>query len=92
MPRYNGTKVRAVILAQGRRQDWVARRVGVSTALISLVLHGKRTVSADVAQKIADVLQVPLLSAFDLTEGSDYLSPVIDVPLSHAVNDERNAA
>lgn len=57
--RYTSTGLSRVLKAQGRRSDWLATKVGVSKALISHLLTGRRTVSLDVAQRIADALDVP---------------------------------
>jgi transcriptional regulator with XRE-family HTH domain len=69
-PRYTGTKIRSALVAQGRRQDWLARQVGISAAMLNLAMSGKRTLGSDVAERISLVLQVPFDLLFDSPIGS----------------------
>lgn len=55
----------AAIEDQGRRYVWLADRVGISTPLLSLALSGKRTVSHDVAARIASELAVSFATVFE---------------------------
>jgi transcriptional regulator with XRE-family HTH domain len=73
-PRFNGRKLAAVIREQGRRQDWLAARAGISEALLSRLLRGERNVSEDVARRLAYALDVPFFVAFDLSVESESLS------------------
>lgn len=63
--RYSGMNIRAVLDTQGRRQDWLAEQVGISDALLSMAINGKRTLGADVAKRIATVLGVPFFVIFE---------------------------
>lgn len=56
--RYMATNLRDEIDRQGRKVIWIAEQAGVSHALISLVCDGKRSVSGDIAQSIANALGV----------------------------------
>jgi transcriptional regulator with XRE-family HTH domain len=71
--RYSGDRIKPILAAQGRRQDWLAAQVGVSQTLISRLLSGKRTVDVDTAKRIANVLQVPFFVAFEFPNGSEML-------------------
>lgn len=63
--RYGAGRIADFLESQGRRRDWLAARVGISKSLLSLVLAGERTLSADVAARIAGTLQVPFGVLFD---------------------------
>lgn len=69
--RYSGTNIRAVLDAQGRRQDWLADQVGISDALLSMAINGKRTLGAGVAKRIATVLGVPFFVIFESPIGRE---------------------
>jgi plasmid maintenance system antidote protein VapI len=69
--RYMATNLRTVIDDQGRKVIWIAEQVGVSHALISLVCDGKRSIDAERAQAIADVLGVELVHIFALAANGD---------------------
>lgn len=60
MTRISGTKIGDVLTAQGRRQDWLAERVGVSPAAVNRWVKGSRTVDIETARRIAEILDVPL--------------------------------
>ncbi len=70
---YQATGLKAVLAAQGRRQDWLARQVGVSEQLISSALSGRRNLTREVAERVANVLGVPFFVVFDLS--GDAVSP-----------------
>lgn len=63
-PRYRATNLAVVIDAQGRRRDWLAGQLGVSASLMTLVIQGKRTVSAEHARATAKALDAPLDDLF----------------------------
>jgi transcriptional regulator with XRE-family HTH domain len=69
MTRYNGRKLAGLMAAQGRTGKWLARQVGISEASISRLMHGKQSVDAVLAQRIAATLQVPLFLCFDVHDG-----------------------
>ncbi len=64
---YNATRLGPILAAQGRRQDWLARSAGISESYLSHALKGRMNFTVETAQRIADVLGVPLFLAFDLT-------------------------
>lgn len=69
--RYPGMKIRDVLDAQGRRQDWLAREVGVSPATVNRWLKGYRSVSPVHAGRVAAALGVPFFFLFDVPIGTD---------------------
>lgn len=54
--------------------NWVAARVGISRSYMSHIVAGRRIVSAELASKIADTLNVPFFVAFELSDGDDSVS------------------
>jgi transcriptional regulator with XRE-family HTH domain len=69
--RYRATHLKAIMDEQGRKRSWLARKVGVSESFIRFILSGERTVSEEVAERIATALGVPLFFAFDGTDVPD---------------------
>ncbi len=71
IPRYSvrATALRSLLATQGRRKDWLAKQAGIHPSLLSHVMAGRRTVSSDVAERIAGALQVPLSLAFVAVDG-----------------------
>jgi transcriptional regulator with XRE-family HTH domain len=53
-------RLRRLIDARGLRYSWVARRAGVSPALLSMVMSGRRRMTDALAERLADVLAVPV--------------------------------
>ena len=64
----------AVLEAQGRKQSWLAERLGVSKPLLCLIIGGVKTVDLPRGQQIADVLGVPFRLLFKLRNGSNMVS------------------
>ena len=60
--RFTGSKIKIVLLEQGRRQDWLANQVGVSQSTVTRWLKGDLAIRQMHALKIAQTLGVP----FDL--------------------------
>jgi hypothetical protein len=60
----------AVLAAQGRKQSWLAERLGVSSSLLCLIIGGAKTVGRDRGQQIADALGVPFGLLFKLRSRS----------------------
>jgi hypothetical protein len=56
----------AVLAAQGRKQAWLAQRLGVSTSLLCLIIGGAKTVNRERGQQIADTLGMPFALLFKL--------------------------
>lgn len=67
--RYTAPKLRAILNAQGRRQDWLAAQVGISGALLNRAMGETRTIDEATALRIAAVLGVPFFVAFDFPKG-----------------------
>jgi hypothetical protein len=64
----------AVLIAQGRKQSWLAERLGVSSSLLCLIIGGAKTVDRARGQQIADALGVPIGLLFKLRSRSDSVS------------------
>ena len=47
-----------------RNQSWLARKIGVSPSLITLMIQGKKEITQDKKQKIALVLHVSVNDLF----------------------------
>ena len=52
--------LKAVIEHQGRSIQWMAGRLGIGHSMVSLIVSEKRTVSMDRAQRVSDLLGVPV--------------------------------
>jgi hypothetical protein len=61
----------AVLAVQGRKQAWLAERLGVSSSLLCLIIGGAKTVDCARGQQIADALGVPFRMLFKLRKRSD---------------------
>ena len=61
----------AVLIAQGRKQSWLAERLGVSGSLLCLIIGGTKTVDHARGQQIADALGVPFRLLFKLRPRSE---------------------
>ena len=75
-PRYTSRTLAQVIAHQGRRQDWLAKRTGLSESMLSMVLSGQRTINEESAQRIAAAVQVPIFLLFDVTIGTEHADDV----------------
>jgi len=62
--RYRPTGLREALAAQERTVVWSARKAGVSHPLIFLALTGRRTLSENVAERIAAALGLPVDALF----------------------------
>lgn len=72
--RYRATNLGRVLESQGRKQRWLAERIGVSGAYISLIIAGERTVDQETGERIAALLDVPLFLLFSLGKQSNSIS------------------
>lgn len=68
--RFGAGNLEAVLVEQGRMQNWVAQQAGISESLISKVLKGQRTLSKPDAERVARVLGVPFFMLFNLRDRS----------------------
>ncbi len=64
--RYVATHLGDVLESQGRKQCWLAGRIGVSGGYISLIIAGERTVDRATGERIAALLGVPFFLLFTL--------------------------
>ena len=65
--RFPGLRFR-VIDEQGRKRRWLAERVGVSEAYLSLIIAGSRTVDRALGERIGALLGVPFFLLFEIAE------------------------
>ena len=74
-PRYLAKEaLREILDEQGRKASWLAHRLGVSKALMSLVLSRQRTLGLQEAQRIADLLGRSFFVLFELAEAREVVS------------------
>lgn len=59
-PRIHTERVRRQLIAQGRKQTWLAQRLGVSPGQLCRLLDGDRRLQPGQAVQIADALGLPL--------------------------------
>ena len=63
--RYRATdQLTATLRDQERSRRWLARKMKVSATLLTLLVQGKRTVSAEPAHRAAEALGAPFGSLF----------------------------
>ena len=72
--RYKATHLGAVLECQGRKQRWLAERIGVSGGYVSLIIAGERTVDRKQGEQIAELLDVPFFLLFALGGKSNIFS------------------
>jgi transcriptional regulator with XRE-family HTH domain len=72
--RYVATHLGAVLESQGRKQCWLAGRIGVSGGYISLIIAGERTVDRATGERIAALLGVPFFLLFTIGQQSYFIS------------------
>lgn len=66
--RYRATGLGEVIDAQGRKRRWVADRVGMSEAYLSMIISGERTVDRGQGERIGALLGVPFFLLFEFAQ------------------------
>ena len=62
---YPGGTLRDLVRAQGRRQNWIAARLGISNGLLNLTVVGGRPISPAIAGGLAGILGVPVEDVID---------------------------
>ena len=72
--RYVATHLGDVLESQGRKQCWLAGRIGVSGGYVSLIIAGERTVDRETGERIAALLGVPFFLLFSLGKQSRSIS------------------
>lgn len=71
---YRATGLQATLKTQGRKARWLAEKVGVHESLLSKAMKGQRTINAETAAKIADLLGVPFFVLWRSPDG-DNMTP-----------------
>jgi len=64
--RLDGTRIGQVLDMQGRRQDWLAAKIGVSPAAVNRWIRGQRKIDVETARKVASALDTPFFMLFDI--------------------------
>lgn len=70
--RYSAKAVHQTIREQGRTVVWLAGKMGMSRQYTNDLVHGKFSVRHEVAQRVADTLDVPLFLLFDVSGGFNF--------------------
>lgn len=52
--------IRRTLREQGRKQGWLAEQLGLNQSYLSTMLTGQRPISAELVERIAEVLGVPV--------------------------------
>jgi transcriptional regulator with XRE-family HTH domain len=73
---YRATGLQATLKTQGRKARWLAEKVGVHESLLSKAMKGQRTINAETAAKIADLLGVPFFVLWKSPDG-DTIAPSV---------------
>jgi len=73
--RYLATNLGVVLQDRGIKLVWLARKLGISRGQMSHIIKRERSVDPDTAQRIADVLAVPLFLLFEFSTEPKLLSP-----------------
>lgn len=73
--RYRATTIPQVLERMERNQAWLARKMGVSTALMTRVLKGERGISPRFVERACVVLDLPASELFqtEVEETADVL-------------------
>ena len=66
--RYVATHLGGGLEGQGRKQCWLAARLGGAGGYVSLIIAGERTVDRETGERIAALLGVPFFLLFALGE------------------------
>lgn len=61
---YTGTHIQAVLERMEREQSWLARHMGVSPSLVSMVLAGRKPISRNFVVRACRVLGLPEAALF----------------------------
>lgn len=68
---YRATHLGAILKQQGRHKAWLASAIDRSPATVTRLLAGKTT-DERIAQRISELLGVPIFLAFDVLTGTEY--------------------
>lgn len=69
--RYDATLLTQFLRDQGRKQRWLAERLGVHESLVSEWVNGHRSISEHRARQIAAILGVPFYLLFPVTKETE---------------------
>jgi len=61
---YTGTHISAVLKQMEREQSWLARRMGVSPALVQHVISGRRSITRNFVDRACRALDLPEVVLF----------------------------
>ena len=61
-------RIRVWLAQQGKSQEWLAGKVGISPSLLSLILSGRRIPSVAIAKQVYQLTNVKLYDAADAAE------------------------
>ena len=62
--RYVATQLKPVLDRQGVKSGSIAKEIGLSPSLLSMVIRGERTLGKEDAEKIANVFRLPIEMLF----------------------------
>ena len=65
--RYHTIQIGPALKEQGRKQRWLADRIGVHESVVSDWVNGRRTVDQHRAKQIAEVMDIPFYLLFNDT-------------------------
>ena len=51
--------IKDYINSSGYKQKWIAKQLGISSAMLSLQLKGQRKMKPNQASKLCEILQIP---------------------------------
>lgn len=69
--RLDGTKIKPVVDAQGRRHDWIAASLGVPEYTVTRWFNGTTGMPEDDAVRLLQLLGVPFYLVFEFQERND---------------------
>lgn len=56
-----------LITSRGIKQAWLGRKLNMSLVHFHHIVHGRRTISRENAQRVADALNMPFFALFEST-------------------------
>lgn len=69
--RYDATLLAKYLRDQGRKQRWLAERIGTHESLVSEWVNGRRTIGRRRAEQVAQVLNLPFYLLFPVANESE---------------------
>lgn len=75
---YSGTRIPDILVSMERDQAWLARKMGVSPALMSYVLAGRRGITRSFVRRACQALALPesvlFFSSIDVRASTDKMT------------------